>query len=68
MRAEGTEGERQHGQAVVVAYLGHGELEETHGGLRPCSPGLGFLAVHERVVSVRGEPWRSEEKRWCTGA
>ena len=26
--AEGSDGEKQHGLAVVVAYLGHGGLEE----------------------------------------
>jgi hypothetical protein len=49
----------QHGQAVVVAYLGHGELEEGDGdpGLRGLGPGL--LAVHKGEGSgVRGERQR----------
>ena len=60
--AEGSDGEKQHGLAVVVAYLGHGELEEGHGGLRPCCLGLGCQAAHERVERVRGEQWSGVEK------
>ena len=60
--AEGSDGEKQHCLAVVVAYLGHGELEEGHGGLRPCCLGLGCQAAHERVERVRGEQWSGAEK------
>ena len=43
----------QHGSAVVVVYLGHGELEETHGRLGSCGDGVALQAVLERG-GVRG--------------
>ena len=43
----------QHGSAVVVVYLGHGELEGGHGRLWLRGYGSALLAVHER--------------RWCEG-
>ena len=54
----------QHGSAVVVVYLGHGELEETHGRLGFCGDGVALQAVLERGgVGVRGggEVWRKCE-------
>ena len=54
MRAKGEEkGGRekgrggQHGRAVVVVYLGHGELEEEDGDPRLLGLGPGLLAVHK---------------------
>ena len=30
---------------MVVVYLGHGELEETHGGLRLCGDGVALQVI-----------------------
>ena len=55
----------QHGSAVVVVYLGHGELEGGHGRLRLRGYGSALLAVHERGWWSKGEAgvWRGGNGR-----
>ena len=52
---------KRHGTAVIVFYLGHGELEDGHRRQWLRSYGSALLAVHERVWS------EGEAGVWCEG-
>ena len=62
MRAREERKEGQHGLAVVVVYLGHGELEETHGRPGFHGEGSALQAVHERGWCEGEKRWRGVEK------
>ena len=52
---------------MVVVYLGHGELEETHGGLRLCGVGVALQAVLERWCERGKRQWGGVEKSRARG-